>query len=434
MNTEPDGFIGAVLATEGTSDMRALINGPGGCRSRAQILLKELVRDYMGEEPGCCSSKYFSRQSRLPCTYLNSNDIVMGSSGKIVDGIGSLLSVTGSDIVMIDTLGASIQVTDNEEAVRRSGGEDRVILANKYLSNMSVYEGFDDTMKRIVEHICSKTLSTIPNSVNILGYNISDGGWEYGKEEISRMMRMLGLETVSFIGCSCKKEDVERSCGAELNILIHPEFSIETAKYYYKEFGIPYLIPRLGSPIGYPSLASFAYDVSDKFGVDPGGLLNEIDSERSRVNKILMNSEKAGGSLRGSSCSVTGISSDVLPIIKWMFDHLSVMPGYIKVLGPATLSTENLMKYLRDTDCIDSLEADPSGFYDIAFTDGMSAEQIRKSSSITTCVETRFPFSHGTSFINRSLIGTYGCRYILDEIINGHGLLQCGQPTMADFR
>ena len=436
MNTEPDGFMGAVLAAEGIEGMKALINGPGGCRSRAQILLKELIQNYSGEDPGCCSSKYFSRQSKLPCTYLSSNDMIMGSSEKVSDGVGSVLSVSESDIVMVDTLGASIQVMDTDNAVRRTGKGERVTIASKYLSSMSLYEGYDDNMERIIRDICPpEKTDMIPRTVNILGYNISDSGWEFGKEEISKIINGSGAEVISFIGCGSTKEEIERSRSAELNILIHPEFSIGTAEFYSREFDVPYIIPKSGSPIGYPSLMSFVNEVSSELGTDATNVVNEISKDRKSVDKTLNNAEKLLGGLRGCGCCITGIPSDILPIIRWMHDHLSIIPECVNVLGgKGSPLFGALIDYLEDIDCMESLDNDPGGVYDVVFTNGMMAGHHRELSSITTCVETTFPFSKGTSLVNRSLVGIHGCRYILDELINGRGLFHCGQPTMADFR
>ena len=89
MRLGPDGFLGAVLAAEGCG-AKAMINGPGGCRSRTLNLWRELSIEYGGEESGCCRSKYLSRQSHLPCTYLNSDDMVLGSGNKMTDGLRSV--------------------------------------------------------------------------------------------------------------------------------------------------------------------------------------------------------------------------------------------------------------------------------------------------------------------------------------------------------
>ncbi len=421
------------MAAEGIRGMEAVINGPGGCRSRAQILMKELIREYEPEDAGCCSSRYFSRQSRLPCTYLNSKDMISGSTDKMSDCIKSISSVSDSDLVIIDTLGASVQVTDGKSIIERSEHPERVMLTGRNLSSMSFYEGFDDTMMKIATHLGTGRGDTVSGSVNILGYNYSDSGWEFGKKELEHLLLSAGAEKVAFIGCDCAKEDIRNAGTAELNILIHPECSAKTAEYFRKEFGTPYLVPELGSPVGYPSIVSFIGEVSDFFGTDPSAPAGEVLADRGEVNRILMNSEKSAGSLRGGGLSITGMPSDVLPISEWMYAHLSLVPEHVKATAESHHS-ERLREFLGGIGRLDALEAESPCDCTVVFTDGMTAERMRAGNPGAAYVQTSMPYSFRTSFVNRSLVGVGGCRYILDEIINGLGTFHCGQPTMVDFR
>lgn len=435
MNTEPNGLLGAVMAAEGIGGMKAMINGPGGCRSRTQILVKEFVREYAGEELGCCSSKYYSRQSKLPCTYLNEDDMIHGSANKIEDGLESVLSVSDTNAVLIDTLGASLQVTDEDGIVQRSSFRGRVVSTNRRLSSLSFYEGFDDTVRRIIEHIAPYHKDIVAGSINVLGYNITDIGWEYGRKEISDLLCSVGAEFVSFIGCGCSKEEVLRSGRAELNVVLHPEFAMGTAEYYQKEFGTPYIVPEMGAPIGYNSIIYFLKEVSAEMRTDPEGPIGVVGSEKNTVSRLVMNTDKIANDLRGCGMSITGTPSDIFPITEWMHSYLSLVPEHVKILGDQnSIHARKLKNFLKKIDCLESLNADGEGQYKVIFTDGMTAKNRKATNTGASFVEISMPYSFGTSFINRSLIGTYGCRYILDEIINGYGLFVCGQPTMADLR
>lgn len=433
MNTEPDGFLGAIMAAEGVRGMKAVINGPGGCRSRTQILLKELVREYYPEDARCCSSRYFSRQSKLPCTYLNSKDVVCGSADKIAEGIRSISSVSDSNLVLINTLGASVQVTDEKGIIDRSEHPERTMLASRYLSTMSFQEGFDDTIRRMAEHIGSYGGDVVQGNVNVLGYNYSDSGWEFGKKELESLIIAAGAKKVSFIGCDCTIEDMKRAGVAELNILIHPECSAKTAEFYRKEYGTSCLIPSHGSPIGYGSIISFIGEVSEFFGVDPSLTVGRIIADRKEVDRIIMNSEKSAGSLRGCGISLSGIPSDVLPIAEWMHAHLSMVPAHIRTVCESHHS-KPLRCFLESIDCTEALDSERFQDCIVIFADGMTAERMKAECTDAVCVQTLMPYSYRTSLINRSIVGIGGCRYILDEILNGLGAFHCGQPTMVDFR
>ena len=68
MRLHPDGFLGAVVASESLGMTDTMINGAGGCRSRSQIMIHDLIPSYTPENRGCCKSKYFSRQCRASQT------------------------------------------------------------------------------------------------------------------------------------------------------------------------------------------------------------------------------------------------------------------------------------------------------------------------------------------------------------------------------
>lgn len=394
-----------------------------------QILLKELIRDYEQESTGCCRSRYFSRQSRLPCSYLNSNDMILGSAEKIAGGLSSVMDHSDSDIVMIDTLGASMQVTDEIAAIKSTGASERVLQAGGYLSGMDMYEGFDDTIEKIVEHICDGDTDVMRGSVNVLGYGMFDSGWEFGTESIRSMIMSAGATSVRFIGCGCGVSEVKESQSAEFNVLIHPEASTRTAEYYHREFGIPYIIPKMGSPIGYPSIFSFLDEISSFMGHNADAASGEVEEEKVAVDKMLMNQDKILNEFRGAGMSLTGIASDVYPLMEWLFSHLTLVPEQVTLTGVNDTHRRCISDMLSEIGCED-IGSDPR----VVLTDGMSAAYGKMSGSDASFIPISMPYSSGVSLVDRSLVGTHGCRYILDEILNGIGRFVCGQPTMADFR
>ena len=113
MILRPDGTLGAVLASESLGLTDTLVNGAGGCRSRTQIMLRDLMSTYKEEDTRCCGSRFFSRQSRLPCTYINGDDIVFGTGCKVSEGISSVSSITGKPTSVVETLGAFMSLTSS---------------------------------------------------------------------------------------------------------------------------------------------------------------------------------------------------------------------------------------------------------------------------------------------------------------------------------
>ena len=435
MRFDCDGFLGAVMAAEGTEGFKALINGPGGCRSRTQILVNEQFITVDDNPMGCANSPFMSKQTRVPCTFLNNRDIVFGTADKISEGIRSVAESTGGNIVFIDTLGASVQVADRESAAVRSGYGDHVVFADPDVSSLSFSEGFDDTVMKIVSFIGPNRKNSKAKKVNILGYGAFDADWTYGMQSLRELMELLGTEITCFIGLDSAAE-LKNSGDADLNIMIHPECSRKTAEWYCRNLDIPFLEPSMGAPIGYDSIRSFINEVSQALDLDPSHALKILDEDERRMMRILRNYDKFSGGLRCGGMGFEGMPSDILPVMKWMYNAFSLVPEYIDVRR--TDDNRDITGVQRFLEEIDSLEAldkkEPSPDLKIIFTDGLSAQYYNFDRPKMSAVGFEMPFAGVSGLMDRSLMWLNGCHVILDGVINGIGSFKCGQPTGIDFR
>lgn len=433
MITEPDGFLGAVLAAEGCG-ANALINGPGGCRSRAINLWRELSAEYVSENPQCCRSRYYSRQSHLPCTYLNSEDMVLGSGNKIADSLRSVSSISDKDTVLIDALGASLQVTDRNKAVIDSGTENSTVLSDEDLAHLSFSEAFDRTVASLTEHAGLETGGK-ENTVSILGYSYADSSWNFGKKNLSYLLGLMDLEVVCYSGCRTTKAEISRSGTSEAVILIHPEMSEETSEVYRKN-GCRTVVPSFGSPIGFDAIRSFVNEVADATGTSPDMALKTIDCEEEKMRRILRNCDKESRSFRGYCSAFKGLPSDICPLMEWMYDYFGLLPSSVEpVFCRDSVYSDRIRGFLKNTGSPDAYgrPVRDSGLKTL-FTDGFAAEDYKARHPAVSCIGITMPFARKGEFVDRSLVGLGGCRYILDSVINGLGEFKCGQPTMADFR
>lgn len=429
MNLQPDGFLGAVIASESLGMSDTMINGAGGCRSRSQIMLHDLLPSYTEENRGCCRSKYFSRQSRLPCTYLNNEDIVFGSAVKVSEGIGSVAEVSGRRMLLIDTLGASLICTDYS-GLTGVEGRDPIFMEGD-LSAMTFAEGYDAAMATLLGSMGIKEGERDGLSVNLLGYGIQDPGWETGAEELRTLMSLMGVRVVSIPGCQPSKDEVMSMGSADLNVMVRPEFCRRTSAMLGDMFGIPSLRPSEGAPIGYDSTRSFVREVASVLGVDPAPALDYIDRDASRVHRILMNYDRAPLGLHAKGLVLEGDSSTVLPVLKWMLEAFGMSPRKV-VLTDSEYSDEigGLLESMGYSDALKGID----GEVEVVFCDGMTALEGRLSNRTTSYVEIRIPRGRHMDLMGRCIVGTKGARYMLDEMFNGITRFRCGQPTEVDLR
>jgi len=427
MRIEPDGMVGAIIASESLGLTNTMINGAGGCRSRAQIMMHDLIPSYYPENQKCCRSKYFSRQSRLPCTYLNNDDIIFGTAVKVADGIESVTRVTGKRTLLLDTLGASLICTDYSGL---TGSEETdPIFIQSDLSGMSISEGYDTVVSAILSSV--KMEEGKDHSVNLLGYGLMDVGWEAGADELCSLLEAMGIRVNCVLGCIPSKEEVLSLPKAELNVLVHPEYSIRTAEMLKERYGTEYLRPSKGAPVGYPALRSFVKEVAERMGTDPAPALKIIDKDAEFVHRRLMNFDRMPFGLHSKGFVIEGDSSVAYPLTVWMMETFGMSPRHIKVTDEEYLP--EIREYLDSCGFSDALMGIP-GDVELYFVDGMKALQGRYESTTAGYVEIRIPRGRFFDLLDRTLVGTKGCRYILDEVFNGIRRFRCGQPTEVEYR
>ena len=427
MRNEPDGMLGAVIASESLGMTDTLINGAGGCRSRTQIMMHDLISAYEPENRGCSRSKFFSRQSRLPCTYLGNDDIVFGTSAKISEGVESVSSITGRRAVLLDTLGASLLCTDYTGLAGSSDHSPIVVEGD--LSSMSLPEGFDAATDAILSSVDMEPGDG--GAVNIFGYGLMDLGWQTGAEQIRRMLEPMGVEIGCIAGCRPSAESVSRIGSASLNVAIHPEYCSRTLDSLRRRFGTRALRPSAGAPVGYPAMRSFVKEVADAMGLDPAPSLQAIDREAEAVHAVLMNCDRSSMSLHSKGFTIEGDSSVVYPLTRWVCEAFGMRPR--KVAPKDGEYSEEICGYLRGLGFSDALEGS-EGEVGPVFSDGLTALEGRLRRDDVGYVEIRIPRGRQMDLMGRTLIGSQGCRYILDEMMNGMMRFRCGQPTEVDYR
>lgn len=427
MNLEPDGLLGAVVASESLGMTDTMVNGAGGCRSRSQIMVHDLIPAYSEEDRACCRSKYFSRQSRLPCTYLNNDDIVFGTAQKVSEGIDSVSGVTGRRTLLVDTLGASLVCTDYSGLTGIEGRDP--ILLDADLSGMGFAEGYDTAMRALLRSAdipCGKR-----GGVNLLGYGIADPGWEAGARELRDLLTPMGVEVNCIPGCLPTAGEIQSVGSAALNVMVRPEYCSLTASMLEERFGTPSLRPSDGAPIGYGATRGFVEEVADALGLDPTPSLERIDAEERSVRAVLMNYDRAPLGLHAKGFVAEGDSSTLYPLVKWMTGTFGMAPRRVTATDDAY--SEDISSYLEKLGFSDALEG-TGGEIEAVFCDGMTALEGRLSVTPTSYVEIRIPRGRHMDLMGRCLVGTRGCRYILDELFNNIVRFRCGQPTEVDYR
>lgn len=422
---EPDGLLGAMVGSESLGLTDTMVNGAGGCRSRAQIVLHDLLPDYEPEDPRVVGCGFMSRQSRLPCTYLNNEDIVFGAGGKVSRGLSEVSGLTGRRTLLLDTLGASLLCTDDGLL---SDGDAPVRVCGD-LSSMSFHEGYDAAVAAIMGTV--ELDSGEDGSVNLLGYGISDPGWEAGAEELASLLGAMGARVNAVLGCR-PSPDRLRACGrASLNVMVRPEMCSRTASLLAERTGADALRPSLGAPVGYEATRSFLREVAEALELDPSPALRIVDEDEGRVRAVLMNYDRMPTGLHARGLAIECESSTAYPLLRWMHERFGMAPRLVRC--PDRAYADDIRAYLGSAGFGDAVDG-TDGEVELVFTDGLSAMRGNLDGRTTGYVEVRMPRGRNMDLMGRCVVGTRGCRYILDEAFNSVRRFRCGQPTEVDMR
>jgi hypothetical protein len=196
-------------------------------------------------------------------------------------------------------------------------------------------------------------------------------------------------------------------------------------------FGTPYLRLTEGAPIGYPAVRSFVREVAEAMEVDPQPALDIIDREAGSVHRVLMNFDRQCTSLYAKGMVLKGDSSVVYPIMKWMMGTFGMVPRSVTLMDDAYLP--EIRQCLSEHGLEDALNG-LDGDVEVVFSDGLESLEGRLSVTTSSYVEIGLPRGRMMDLMGRTLIGPKGCRYILDEMMNGRIRFRCGQPTEVDYR
>lgn len=420
MKTLFDGMLGAIVASE-SMRCSTVINGPGGCRSRAQIVMEMLIPDYEEESMACMDSPHYGKQSALPCTYLNGTDVIYGAGPKVRSAADAARGAYPDlPVTVIDTLAASLMCTDP-----RSAG--RAAYLSDDLSAMSFSEGYDICSERVFSKIdldegCEE------GSVCLLGYGIADLGWTDGLEEIRDLLSLMGVRTVLAPGGRPSPE-VLKACGkADISISMDPARTTRTAELLRRERGVRPLFPSAGSPVGWDATESLLREVGDMLGLDPSPAVRAVEDERERVRMRQLGNMREMMMLGGRCFDAYGPSATLYPLTRWMMEDYRMAPRKLEpVDGYYADRLEEIRRPFGDTLRSRSALA-------VVFTDGIEADEGRATLDPASHVELFQPTTRPFDLMGRTLVGRKGCRYIIDEMVNSARRMHCGQPFPVDFK
>lgn len=420
MINKPDGFTGALMAVESIEDARAVLHGPGGCRYRHVALSKESFPRDMGSTPEY-DGPYFFSQTRIPCSFMDEIDYVNGAFFKISDCLKKVDGKGDGLVVVINSPGAALIGDDLEKAISDADMSDHAFSIDESLISVPFSFGYDRTIRSIIQWVAPEKRETEPDTVNILGYSILNKDWRNGLKELKECLSLMGLKVISSPGSGCSMDDIRRSTAASLNLVIMSEYGIETAKMYESEYGMPFISPDGGAPVGFDSTEDWINEVAKATGKDPTPALKRVSSYRQEASRLLASDSIKIQLMKANTYAIAGDSSVIYPIVRWFFDYLAILPDTVVIdAGSDCRLTERLLVFLKDIGCEDTVSDTIPDTVEILIAGGDFGRLMRATNRCRRFVDIGQPFARHTNFTPSPIVGATGAMYILDHLMNDY--------------
>lgn len=420
MTLEPDAFTGSLLAAEGIEDATVVLNGPTGCKLYHAHLSDCQYPRASSFDPLNYSEEFYFGQPRVPCTYLEGEDYIAGSTEKLRRILPAIASSKDGLIVIINSPGASLIGDDLVRSIKGAGLSHRCIAIENAGYSSALCEGYQRTVLGILDWMGIERCETCPNKVNIIGMSLYHSNWDSSVEEIKRLLSLLGLQVGSVVCAGTTLEELRLSAEAACNLVVSEEYGLDIAQWYERNLSIPYVVSPAGTPVGFDATEICLKFLAAAMGIDSSHATGFIKQERRRQYRKIARFHSLNGLPKGASFAVKADSSLALPLTKWLYNYLGMVPVGIISPGGNSRSREALSGFLNEIGFSEAWNNFPSREpVDVVLADGHTVKTMREKRLCKAGVEISLPSSGYVNFLPRTYMGISGSLFLLEEILNG---------------
>ncbi|MDD1729164.1 MAG: hypothetical protein LUQ50_08840 [Methanospirillum sp.] len=417
MIDDADGFLGALLAIEGITDARAVINGPNGCRGYPAYLSDRLYpREYS------LSRRYFEElfffgQSRIPCTYLDADDYITGSTEKLQKILPLIAEKGDTLIALINSPGASLIGDDLNRFIRQAGMDHKCLAFEDAWYSEPVSVGNDETVLALLKWLRLHPLPKVKKRVNLLGLSLYQRYWEGNAEELVHLCELMGLHVISRWTGSTVAE-IRESTAASHNLVIFPEFASKTAVWYEQKYGIPAVLSPGGAPIGFDATEQWIQSVATALKVDPAPALDHIHCQKECAFHIIGRVSHEASFIKGLSFGIRAPVSWALPLVTWLYTYLNMFPVSVQLFpGGDPIQRQQLTDLLMILQETSILGVDPKTVQpDFFFSEGIFGKHLLAEGTCKSYLDLSNRMYTEIDFTRKTLLGGSGALFLLEYI------------------
>ena len=436
----PDSITGMIFAAEGIRGTVTLLNGPMGCKFYHSTTSQFLIDHpplYLPAGPGGKKTpvsyqfydSWFFRQPRVPCTWLDGEDYIYGTTGQIRAALKYLgENLDFSLLVLINAPGASLIGDSLEELAGDILPQKRIIVLESPGYSESFCDGYSLAAAEILrqgflpgwknasaETLPKDTASAGTRSVSVFGLSVWQRYYEGDREELIRLLELMGIRVNCVMAAGCDTEEIGRIPESDLNIVLYPERGLPAAGMLQRELGIPYYVCEK-LPVGFSAVERMAEEIAARLGTPAEPVLEASRRARARAFSLILPVHEISGLPEGVLFSIEGSRSEVFSYADFLQEYLGMIPDVLAVTeGEAGEDILTVPERIRTA--LRRNMADTSA--ELVFGNANTIAMLKTRSKVFCGIEISNPGMGYTDFLPKTHLGIRGALFLTEQVING---------------
>ncbi len=390
--------------------------------------------------PGCCMQTTYAEQGQsgnksgcflsgvsIPSTNMLEREVVFGAEQKLRTTIQGAVDIIDADAYFVLTGCTAGIIGEDIAAVTEEFQEKGIpvypIETPGFAGDSNL--GYEAVWNTFLDQVIEPAENHDERLVNLFGIvPYHDPFWSGNLEELSRMLRRLGLKVNTFFTDGQNFETVRHSSEAALNIIVNPWLFKGPARKFEQKFGVP-SIRYPGLPIGATDSTRFLRQVGEALHLDEKIVEAVIADEEHYVYHYLAQSI---GMLSWKRFAVVGDAASAVGITRYLANDYSFTPKLVIVSEPIFRpeDKERILKEITELEyarppkvlfTADQFEINEALLAEdeITLVVGSSNERYVASLLEAQCIAATFPLKDRLIF-NRAITGYRGSLTLTEDL------------------
>ena len=415
----PDSFSGVIFALEGIKKSIILLNGPTGCKYYHSAISDSRTFKQTSFDPLAYTEQWYFGQPRVPCTYLDERDYVYGSEEKLIEALTYFRDNVDFDLIaIVNSPGAALIGDDLIGICGKVMTSEKLITVQTPDYSKDIYTGYKIATDIVIDQLCTKKLEKKKKTVNILGSCLFTKYFEGDIIEIKRLLSLCDIEVNCTLMTNCTTEEIEKISSAELNIVLYPEYALETAQKLKDKFGTEFYVPD--TPIGFDASEKMIYDICEKLGADSTKFTTEVKKARAKNYVCISRLNSLTGLPTCASFGVEGSYSQAYGYSKFLIEYFGMLLYGVNIVDKnADEFREKFEALLAAHSRCDAMQNDELKQIELVLANGNTISRLQVEKQKFVGIETSLPSLGYIDVVPKTHFGINGAMLLTEQVLNG---------------